>query len=1290
MKKYILLFILLVAQTSVFSQTFSGTGGSIFTIVDTSRFNINVNGLTPSTINNTFGLEQVEINITHGRDQDVNVYLTAPDGTFIPLTIGNGGTGSNYTNTIFRWDASIGIAQGVIPFNGNYKPQGNLYNVNNGQNGNGMWQLRVIDVASGFSGSVTSWSLTFGNHPAHIFSFFDSSLPILVMNTDSQTIGSTEIICDLGIINNGIGVRNHLTDPFTDFNSKIKIKWHGSSTLQFPKKPYAFSTLDSAGVNEVNVSIVGLPADNDWILKASYTDKSFMHDVLIFQLANEMGEYAPRTRYIDVVINGSYQGVYQLMENIKQGHSRVNISKMHPTDTAGVNLTGGYIFRIDKGNGPGWTSLYAPVNHPNGQTILFQYDYPKIDSMPPVQQNYIHSYTDSFENALAGGNFMDTLSGWRNFAGAKSFIDYFFCDEITKDVDGYRISTYLNKDKDKKIKAGPIWDYDIAFGNANYCSGYDTTGWAYQFPCTGDGFQIPFWWNRLLQDSTFRDEEKCRWTQLRQNVLSQSNIYSIIDSCIVIDSESVNWNFQIWPILGIYVWPNVAPYPTTYAGEIANLKRWVATRLTWLDANLPGNCNCNLTVSSQNASCSNNCDGQAIASGASAYPVFYNWDNGAQSDTITSLCAGTYILTMADAVGCMQTDTVNIGASLIFTATTTSTQSNCGQCNGTATAHTSGGTGNFSYQWNNGLTTDSIFNLCSGNYSVTITDSGGCAVLRNVLVAGSSSVATTYSSSNVLCNGTCTGTSSVNVTSGTAPFTYQWQPGGYTTSSVNNICANIYTVTITDSNGCAKTDTIIITQPTVLNAVASTSTDVSCNGGNNGSASVTTSGGIPPYVFVWNPSVGNTASVSNLTAGTYTVSVSDSNLCVDTAVFIIGEPSSLTVFTSSTPSSCGSSNGTATCAPSGGTAPYTYAWSPIGGTASTATNLSAGNYSVAVIDAHNCIQTSSVSVNNSNAPIITLASSIDEPCNGDSIGSASTNITGGTSPFTYSWSPVGGTGASATNLHAGNYIVTVTDANMCISTLNISITEPPAIAINLSSTNVTCFGSCDGTANTNVIGGTSGYTYLWCNNSTASSITGLCGGNCSVQITDAHNCIATQSFNIPSPGSAIGVTIAHTDASCTGCTNGWASAIVNGGNSPYTYLWNTVPPQSTSLAVNLLPGTYVVCITDANACTVCDTVEVLDASVGINEMPKQSSPMYVYPNPASNSASFIFSLSKKQRVMLQVFDARGKLVRELVNEVRNSGDHILTMGVSDLSEGIYQYEFCTEERVQNGSIVIHR
>jgi len=585
---------------SSFSQTFSGSGGQIPDDGTSIDFIINVSGLTSPLDTINFGLEQVCINATHTWDSDLEISLVAPDGTTVLLTSGNGGSDDDYTNTCFRNDASTPITQGIAPFTGTFRSQGDLSAINNGQNGNGQWKLHILDVyAFADQGNLLGWDITFGTNPATSFlNFTSSNLPIVVINTNSQTIpDDPKITCDMGIIFNGIGVRNYLTDPFNNYNGKIAIEVRGSSSQMFPKKGFGFETRNINGTKK-DTLLLGMPAEHDWILSASYSDKTHMRNVLSYKLYRDFGKYAPRTQYCELVINGQYQGVYVLMERIKRDNNRVSISKLNTWENVGDSLTGGYIIKIDKttGNGgAGWTSPFPPIVNSSGQTIYFQYEYPDADSISPQQQNYIQQYVDSFETALAGPNFTDTSVGYTKYCGTNSFIDYFILNEISNNIDGYRLSTYLYKDKNSnggKLKIGPPWDFDIAWLNADYCGSPSYTSWAYEFGnvCPGDGWQVPFWWDRFMQDTNFTYKLKCRWLQLRATVLDTGYINSWIDSNNVYLNEGQTRNFIQWPILGTYVWPNPSPIPTSYQGEINRLKQWIGNRMTWLDANMPGNC----------------------------------------------------------------------------------------------------------------------------------------------------------------------------------------------------------------------------------------------------------------------------------------------------------------------------------------------------------------------------------------------------------------------------------------------------------------------------------------------------------------------------------------------------------------------------------------------------------------------------------------------------------------------------------------------------------------------------
>lgn len=425
--------------------------------------------------------------------------------------------------------------------------------------------------------------------------FESSNLPIFLIDTYGEEIpDDPKILVGMKIIDNGPGVRNYVDDPPV-YDGYAGFEIRGSSSQQFPKKSYGLETWDASG-NDIDVSLLGMPEEADWILNANYTDKTFNRNVLAYQVSKNLGHYSTRYKFVEVVINGEYLGIYVFSEKIKRDPNRVNIAKLSSGQNTGDAVTGGYIFKVDKSTGSGgdgWTSAFPPPVHPYGQTIFFQYEYPKAEDITLQQKQYISEYVNTFESVLSGSDFDDPENGFRKYADELSFIDYFLVNEISKNVDGYRLSTFLHKERESlggKIRIGPVWDYDIAWHNANYCSGDVLEGWAYQFPCEGDYWQVPFWWSRMLEDSTFANNLRCRWEMLRGNELSNQWFESYIDSVALLLGESQQRNFTVWPILGVYVWPNPWPYPPTYAAEIESLKNWIFQRLQWLDVNLPGTC----------------------------------------------------------------------------------------------------------------------------------------------------------------------------------------------------------------------------------------------------------------------------------------------------------------------------------------------------------------------------------------------------------------------------------------------------------------------------------------------------------------------------------------------------------------------------------------------------------------------------------------------------------------------------------------------------------------------------
>lgn len=426
-----------------------------------------------------------------------------------------------------------------------------------------------------------------------------SNLPIVVINTSGKEImDDPKIMADMGIINNAVGIRNNYSDAFNEYSGKIGIEIRGQSSQMFPMKSYSIELWDNTG-GSVSKSLFGLPSESDWVLYAPYNEKTLMHNFLAYTISRQMGHWAANCRYVELVLNGEYAGIYVLMEKIKRNDGRVKIAKIGKNDTSGDKLTGGYIFSIDK-QADGWFSAFNAGIYGN-VPVQYSYVYPKLSSIAPEQKEYIKNYVDSFENAINSTGYQDTISGWRHFADEASFIDYFLVNEVSRNIDGYRLSSYFYKDRNSvngKIMAGPVWDYDLAFKNVNYCNGSDTSGWAWEFNnvCSGDFWQVPFWWTKFNKDTTFQSNLLCRWKQLRQTSLSQQNLYNLIDSVATLTSEARQRHFAKWPVLGEYVWPNPEPIAATYEEEINQLKRWLAGRLGWIDKNLNNVGNCALII----------------------------------------------------------------------------------------------------------------------------------------------------------------------------------------------------------------------------------------------------------------------------------------------------------------------------------------------------------------------------------------------------------------------------------------------------------------------------------------------------------------------------------------------------------------------------------------------------------------------------------------------------------------------------------------------------------------------
>jgi hypothetical protein len=419
-----------------------------------------------------------------------------------------------------------------------------------------------------------------------------SKLPIFIINTKGQSIkDEPKILAELKVVYNGEGKDNKLTDTQFHYNSFVGIEYRGSSSQMFPKKGLGIELRTEKGENNP-LALCGLPEDSDWILFASYNEKSLMHNVLSMSFARQMGMNASRTKYVEVVINNSYQGVYVLMEKIKVDKNRVDIATLKPEDVSGDELTGGYIVKIDKSTGTNYGTFRSNYTNANGFANQYFYHLPK--TINDTQKNYIRAYIRKFEDAIYAKDFKDELKGYHQYVDLSSFAKMFIINEVSRNIDGYRISSYFSKDKDSKggkLTASPPWDYDISYGNADYCEGSRYDLWAYKFNeiCPRDGFQVPVFWERMISDPKFIGELRNIYFEQRKKggVLDHDRIVKEIDGLKENLGEAAIRNFQKWPIIGTYVWPSPQPIPQTWDLEIVELKNWIYNRLTWMDRNFP-------------------------------------------------------------------------------------------------------------------------------------------------------------------------------------------------------------------------------------------------------------------------------------------------------------------------------------------------------------------------------------------------------------------------------------------------------------------------------------------------------------------------------------------------------------------------------------------------------------------------------------------------------------------------------------------------------------------------------
>ena len=433
---------------------------------------------------------------------------------------------------------------------------------------------------------------------------FTTNLPIIKFTLNQSVVDSYRM-ASMEVIDNASGM-NTFADAAT-FSSNAGIRLRGNATNRaYPKKSYSVETWTGFNISN-NTSVLGLPAENDWVLLAAYPDRSLLRSRLSLELHDEMDRYAPRMVYCELFLDTAYQGVYLFGEKIKRDTSRLDLANLRTIDNSGSQLTGGYILQIDDENGGGFNSKFSPPNASNNQQIKFLYEYPDNGDITPAQEGYIRAYLDSFETRLNGANYTDTALGWRPYGANNAFIDYIIVNELTKNFDAYRIDVYLYKDRDKKMRPGPLWGYDASLSNTADCGSDAATGFAFDVgvQCSTLDRLPSFWWNRLLSDAIFLNDLKCRYTKYRLagGVLDSSHINMLIDTFAtqLTQMGAASRNFSKYPIFGTPIINEPMPMAANYTQEVNYIKQFLSARLNWLDGQWFDNSCVPLSVKDRNS-----------------------------------------------------------------------------------------------------------------------------------------------------------------------------------------------------------------------------------------------------------------------------------------------------------------------------------------------------------------------------------------------------------------------------------------------------------------------------------------------------------------------------------------------------------------------------------------------------------------------------------------------------------------------------------------------------------------
>jgi gliding motility-associated-like protein len=1189
--------------------------------------NINVAGVQPPVLGPGV-IRSVCVNLTHPFVDDIDMFLISPSGQFIELTTDNGADGNDYTNTCFTPTATTEINYGFIgapaqyaPFTGNFLPEGIWDDLWGGPT-NGQWRLQVIDDSQGISGTLLDWSITFE--------------PLYKIDYQwSPGSGVSCATCPITDITGGLDANYSVvaTDSYgCTASDSIEVRalpqliaptvvcGNGTETSVI----FEWDTIANAESYEININGAGwIPAPND-----------------TFHLISNLQPSTPVSIEVRAV-NSTYScpSLIGTEQCINCAPPSVTVQK---DSVSCFGLSDGRIVLTPDGANPPYTFRLGALSNSTGvfdNLNAGQYNFSVVDGlgcdtlisvnlMGPAQLQSTVTMQQAVRCFGQSQGILTTLPTGGN--GGYTYNWSTPVSQTTNTASGLAAGTYSVTISDtngcSSVFTGTVTQPTDLLASATKtdvtCFG-TSTGTATASPSGGTGTYTYQWTNgqttlvinNLVVGAytvTVTDSNNCTETAsiavaqptaltAATNATNATCFNTTDGTATALPAGGVGPYTYTWSTTPVQAGATASNLlPQTYTVTITDARLCTVTASATVNAPQA----IALTMSADSVSCRNGNDGQATVVATGGVGTYtYTWSsNSTNAATISGLIANTYTVTVRDSNGCTNTASVAVRQPDFLLTFTSSNPVSCfGRLDGRAKVDVSGGVKPYSYQWSGGGSFADIINRPAGLYTVTITDFYGCTATRTVTIETPDEIKANIATTPVLCYDGSTGVINAQVQGGVGGFFITWiGPNNFVSNDENltGLYAGTYTISMTDSDGCSAVQTVEVTQPTgPLQVFPPLVSDTICFNATNGIARIDPIGGTAPYSFAWNDSLAQTVQYpGNLDVGNYTVTVTDANGCyVIDSTFILSLSPLFAFIEPALPSCTGGTDAYAevTFISYGSTEVpdrtiFDYRWSTNPAqTNAQAVNLSANaTYFVTVTDKLGCTATQTITIGD--PPQLTGNLTVNNvKCFGDSTGQIIANGGGGTPPYSYLWSPntgVSQTDQTAINLAIGNYKVTITDAEGCTTIETTVVNQPPQFDFGYDINGVKCFGDATGTITAKHTGGTPPYSIAWDNNNTGTTATGLPAGFVYTTITDANNCIFTDSIDMPGPASPIGGVVTTKDVNCFGAFDGSVFISGSGGTPPYQYTLDNRPWNGSMLQIGLGAGKYGPQVRDNNGC----------------------------------------------------------------------------------------------------------